>query len=56
MNLHDFNLSTLEAEEGRSLQAGDESGLYSEFQASQGYIKRPCPNIFFSLILFSFFS
>jgi hypothetical protein len=35
--VHTFNLSTQGAEAGRSLEVWDYSGLYIEFQASQGY-------------------
>lgn len=37
-----FTLSTLEAEAGESLPVQDQPDLYSEFQARQSYIEKPC--------------
>lgn len=41
MVLHTSDLSTWEAETGRSLEDEDQPGLQSEFQVSQKYKMRP---------------
>jgi hypothetical protein len=38
---HAYNLSTQEAEAGRS-QVTDQPGLHSKFQVIVGYLVRPC--------------
>ena len=40
IEMHTFNPSTLEAETGRSLQVGDQSGLAYSLFCSHSYIKQ----------------
>lgn len=42
MMFHAINPSNKEAEAGRSLGVQGQSGLPNKFQASQGYIEKPC--------------
>jgi hypothetical protein len=39
---HTFDPSTGEAEAGRSLRVHGQPGVWSEFQDSQDYTKKPC--------------
>ena len=43
LGVYSFNPSTQEAEAGRSLQIPGLAGLQTEFQDSQGYTEKPCP-------------
>lgn len=41
--MHTLNSSTQKAEEGGSLLVQSQAGFHNEFQNSQEYVERPCP-------------